>query len=344
MKSFMYLVELILVAVLLISYLYYVRNPEIITKIVSQFEKKYLLDTLSASTLNIYKYDIEDLFKLYYMLYAEKLKDFSQNIEKIDIIDIEIDKLDCLMFMYPFPNIDEDSYFSQEYINFNILNIDGEICKNISVSNDWKIIKISSITNPTISLEVGKLLNLSRLDPYSLFVFDKIGNEIKIDNLSYDDLYLNLSIKFNSTINFFPIYVLLRVKESENMGNLNYLSGRYQILSSLQASAIQNLSIEKNNWLTIYLYDSCSLKEPLVIYYSIPPSSKFRSMVSKDVNKLSCNGSYNIIYFSNNFFENYNKNALRSLKVYAEPILTAYENSIYLINGLNLAILNIYGS
>lgn len=344
MKSFMYLVELVLISILLISYLYYLRVPLDIQKIISQFEKKYLLDTLALSLRNIYMVNFEDIFKIAYLLYSEKLNSFSQNLERLEFIYLEKDISGCIMFFYPFPNFEKDSYYTIEKVYFFIYNIDGKLCRNFTVSKDWKIIKINNIpTNNSFSLYLKDFLNLSKLDPFSIFVFDDYGNEVKINAISYDNNYLNISINYISLIHRLPLYILVRIKDTENIKNLEYLSNRYSIFQILNAEEV-SFSIFDSNWLTIYLNDTCSLEKTLVIYYSILPLDKFSSKVSPNVIKENCNGNYNVFYFKDNLFEKYSSLKLLNLKVEKELGRVGYENNLYFINGLNLAILKIYGS
>lgn len=345
MKSFMYLVELILVGLLLISYLYYVKAPRALEEMLYLFEKKYLYDTLSLSTLNLKVLNFEELFKINYLIYSEKIKAFSQKLEKLDLINIKLNnKTDCVMFFYPFPELDLESYYSKNYSNFVIYDIDGNSCKNFTVSNDWKLIEIYNFQGGNISLYLKNYFNLLNLDPYSIFVFDNLGNEIFIEGIAFDSFYLNLTgIKFNETIHKLPINILIRIKESPTIENLLYIAGRYKIYNSIRANETM-FSIKESNWLTIYINDTCILKETLVLRYTLSPSLKYQTFLSKEINKEKCRGDYNVSYFIINFLEKYNNSVLTKLNAAGEIIRSDYENTIYIINGQNLALLKIYGS
>ncbi|MEM0379534.1 MAG: hypothetical protein QXG71_02125 [Nanopusillaceae archaeon] len=345
MKSFMYLVEIILAILLLISYLYYIKSPEDIQKILSNFEKKYYLDTILLSAKEIYDLNFEETFRIYYLMFSDSLKGFSQNLEKLELVSLDINNQECIMFFYPFPNIEDINYYDYNYVNFFIYNIDGELCENFAVSKDWKIIRIDKIPNSrNISLYLKDSLNLSQLDPYSLFIFDSLENEISIESIAYNNEYINISnILYNPLVHVLPIYITIRIKENDKIKNLEYLSRRYNILESLVGD-ITSFSILDSNWLTIYLNDACYLKKTIVIRYSILPSNKFKFRIFSNLNKERCNGNYTVSYYKNKFFEKYNILKLLNLKLSENPTNTEYENELYLINGLNLAILKIYGS
>ncbi|MEM4680418.1 MAG: hypothetical protein QW038_01290 [Nanopusillaceae archaeon] len=317
-------------------------NPLTLFELLAKYKE---FSEIEKDAKEIYDLNFEETFKIYYLMFSDSLKGFSQNLEKLELVSLDINNQECIMFFYPFPNIEDINYYDYNYVNFFIYNIDGELCENFAVSKDWKIIRIDKIPNSrNISLYLKDSLNLSQLDPYSLFIFDSLENEISIESIAYNNEYINISnILYNPLVHVLPIYITIRIKENDKIKNLEYLSRRYNILESLVGD-ITSFSILDSNWLTIYLNDACYLKKTIVIRYSILPSNKFKFRIFSNLNKERCNGNYTVSYYKNKFFEKYNILKLLNLKLSENPTNTEYENELYLINGLNLAILKIYGS
>ena len=349
MKAFMYLVEIILVALLLLTYLAYI-NPNTSPKTyIDKLSKDYKICTLCSSLSKILNDElgIEDITTLTYLSLNNVLKDFSQKIKRYDFIEMSYNmSYKCLAFLYPFPNMEDYGFLENDSAYFLVESYDGIPC-SFSASRDWILVELPNISNANISLYLPYLSiigrNLSNLDMYSVFVFDSLGNSIKINYIASDTKFLNISLSPTYELSFIkpPFYILFRIKENSTFSNLNYLGGRYTIVSSLKGTIVKPEDIEISNWLTIYVDTSCIKDGFLVLEYDIFPN-KYTKL--SNINPSTCYPPNKVIYYKNTFFEYLNSKSLENLKLTNRPKSFEHTCDILKPNGLSLMDFRIYGS
>jgi len=345
----MYLVEILLVAILLISYFVYL-NPsgsprENINKLIKDYEIGTLCSSLSRTIQN--DISINDMGAINFLIFKKLLKDFSQRVDRYEVAKIHYDlSYNCISFLYPFPNIENKDFLLNNSIYFSIWNYEGVPC-NFYATRDW-IMTIINVPLPgnNISLDLSILVlqgkNLSNLDIYSIFSFDSYGNPLRISYIAYDNKYLNISFSLKFLPNP-PIYIFFRIKENESFPNLAYLKhyNGYSNISQINGVVIQTAWIDVAKWLTIYLNTSCIKRGYIIVNYYIYPVEK--GNITKIADIQNCYSPDMVIYYKNNFFEYYSRD-LERLGITSRPSGLVHTCNILLNNGLSLTNIEVYGS
>ncbi|RDD52271.1 hypothetical protein BA065_02565 [Nanoarchaeota archaeon NZ13-N] len=343
MRSFIYLVELILVTILLISYLAYLSPTSSPREYVEKLSREYEISTLCASISRILQnnLDILEVGILNYVSFSSFLKSFSQRIKRYETLKVSFDpSYGCIAILYPFPNIESYYFLSSNSAYFTVVNYENYPC-SFNADRDWKYIKLDSIGNPNISIYLIKE-NLTNLDIYSIFVFDSYGNPIEIEYVSKDMYSINISLdpNYQTQIIKFPIYILFRVKGQSSYPDLIYLKGRYINLTSIVGNMVYQAEPEYANWLTIYINTSCIKKGYLTFKYNILPS-KIQTL--SDIQANNCYSPVNVTYFKGKFFEYYPLD-IEKLMITDRPKSLDYTCSILVKSGLSLSEFTVYGS
>jgi len=343
----MYLVEILLVTILLLTYFAYL-NPtgsprENIEKLAKSYEISTLCSSLSRSLQN--DMNIKDLGITNYLIFNRILKDFSQRIKRQEIVKISYNpSYNCVSFLYPFPNIENRDFLINESVYFLIQNYEDFLC-NFYATKDWILAIINtSLPGNNISLDLYNLViqgkNLTNLDVYSVFSFDSYGNPIKINYIAYDNRFLNISFSSIPLQNL-PIFIVFRIKENKSYPDLIYLKNynNYSNISYINGIIVQTEKIDIAKWLTIYLDISCVRKvKYLIVNYNIYPSK-----VQNITNIQNCYSPDNVIYYKNNLFEYYSGD-LEKVGIINRPSSLEYTCNILLNNGLSLTDIEVYGS
>jgi len=343
----MYLVEILLVTILLMSYLVYLNPSGSPRESINILARDYEIGTLCSSLSKTVKNDvnINEIGTTNFLIFKKLLKDFSQRIERSEIVKIYYNlSYGCISFLYPFPNIENKDFLLNNSAYFSIWNYEGTQCK-FYATRDWILAIINTpLSESNISLDLSSLIlkgkNLSNLDVYSVFSFDPYGNQIKISYISYDNKYLNISFSSFPQNQTFPIYIIFRIKENRSYPDLIYLKyyNEYSNISYINGIIIQTMWIDVAKWLTIYLNTSCIRNGYIFVDYYIYPVE-----AENITNIQNCYSPDMVIYHKNNFFEYYTKD-LERVSIVNRPSGLVHTCSILLNNGLSLTSIEIYGS
>jgi len=343
----MYLVEILLVAIILLSYLTYL-NPtgsprESIEKLSKSYEVSTICSSLSKTLQN--DMDIKTLGITDYLTFNGILNDFSQRIERLEIAKVYYNySYSCISFLYPFPNIENTYFLVNNSAYFSIWNYKDYPC-SFYATRDWILTIINTpLPGNNISLDLSSLSlqgwNLENLDIYSVFSFDSYGNPMKINYIAYDNTFLNIS--FQNISQNPPFFILFRIKENSSYPDLTYLANynNYSNISSINGTIVQLENVEIADWLTIYLDSTCIKNGYIIFDYYIFPF-KIQNMTTMPIQ--NCYSPYNVIYYKNNFFEYYSED-LEKIGITNLPSSLGYTCDILLNNGLSLTDIGIYGS
>jgi hypothetical protein len=286
MRSFNYLVEIILVVSLILVFLINLQFPQNPSYYINEFNKKYTLYTALANTYNdkFLSFLETNQFDVLASIYNSMLSSHFNYYNLKQTIDYSLNFYNtynstCYEFLFPFPYLGSNLLYSLNIsgqVNnfFLIYNSQGKICGNITTSNDWYGIIISSYSSNNLSIylnltNVTSFVNYT-VDPYSFYVYnaDLYPIQIQYLNVSYIrtsngyipmiNISLNLPKGYNQ-----PIMILFRAAKN----NFNYLNltKNYQLVDNLPAQLAQYY-VFPFSWETLYISSQCLDQSPVISF------------------------------------------------------------------------------
>jgi len=306
MRSFNYLVEIILVVSLSLIFLTSLQFPQNPSSYINIFNKEYTLYTALANTYNdkFLIYLETNQFDVLASIYNSMLSSYFNYYDLKQTIDYSLNFYNtynstCYEFLFPFPYLGNNLLYSLNIsgqVNnfFLIYNSQGNLCGNIASSNDWYGILISSYSSNNLSIylnstNVTSFVNYT-VDPYSFYAYniDLYPIQIQYLNVSYVSTSNGYVPMVNISLNLpngytQPIMILFRA-ENNNFNYLN-LTNNYQLVNNLPAQLVQYV-IFPFNWETLYISPQC-LDQSNVIsftnnnqYFNLTNSSYYPSQLS----------------------------------------------------------------
>ncbi|MGC9079739.1 MAG: hypothetical protein ACP5G1_03325 [Nanopusillaceae archaeon] len=289
MRTFSYLVEIILVIVLIITYLYYTQLPVSLTEYFNSFKKQYMLYTGSStlynrdvvSYLQANQYDI--VAYTVYSLFSSYISGYNLKMDIYYPINIyNLGNYTCYEFLFPFPSLGFQIPYTVNITPksenfFMIRNSNGYICANFSASNDWRMLIINNYNasynpvNLSIKLNITDMYNVT-VDPFSFFAYNVDYYPLQIVYLNvtndYDgqNFYPIINISVNLPQNYVgPIIILFRGnKELYNyLNNLN----SYILVNNLTGELV-GYQFSPFSWETLYVSSQCFDKSNVISFTS----------------------------------------------------------------------------
>jgi len=333
MRSFNYLVEIILVVSLSLIFLTSLQFPQNPSSYINIFNKEYTLYTALANTYNdkFLSYLETNQFDVLASIYNSMLSSYFNYYDLKQTIDYSLNFYNtynstCYEFLFPFPYLGNNLLYSlningQTNNFFLIYNSQGNLCGNIASSNDWYGILISSYSSNNLSIylnstNVTSFVNYT-VDPYSFYAYniDLYPIQIQYLNVSYVGISNGYIPMVNISLNLpngytQPIMILFRA-ENNNFNYLN-LTNNYQLVNNLPAQLVQYV-IFPFNWETLYISPQC-LDQSNVIsftnnnqYFNLTNSLYYPSQLSGDRSITVVAWIYINSYYSSSCFggENY---------------------------------------
>jgi hypothetical protein len=203
MRSFNYLVEIILVVSLSLIFLTSLQFPQNPSSYINIFNKEYTLYTALANTYNdkFLIYLETNQFDVLASIYNSMLSSYFNYYDLKQTIDYSLNFYNtynstCYEFLFPFPYLGNNLLYSlnisgQTNNFFLIYNSQGNLCGNIASSNDWYGLLISSYSSNNLSIylnstNVTSFVNYT-VDPYSFYAYniDLYPIQIQYLNVSY---------------------------------------------------------------------------------------------------------------------------------------------------------------
>jgi hypothetical protein len=306
MRSFNYLVEIILVISLILIFLTNLQFPQNPSYYINEFNKKYMLYTALANTYNdkFLSYLEANQFDVLASIYNSMLSSYFNYYDLKQTVDYSLNFYNtynstCYEFLFPFPYLGNNLLYSLNIsgqVNnfFLIYNSQGKLCGNIASSNDWYGLIISSYSSNNLSIYLN-LTNVTNfvnytIDPYSFYAYNIDLYPIQIQYLNVS--YINTSNGYVPMINISlnlpngytqPIIILFRA-ENNNFNYLN-LTNNYQFVNNLPAQLVQ-YTVFPFSWETLYISPQC-LDQSNVIsftnnnqYFNLTNSSYYPSQLS----------------------------------------------------------------
>jgi|GEM_PF-3460065 len=306
MRSFNYLVEIILVVSLILLFLINLQFPKNPSHYINEFNKKYILYTALANTYNdkFLSFLETNQFDVLALIYNSMLSSHfnSYNLKQTIYYTLNFYNTynsTCYEFLFPFPYLGGDLLYSLNIsgrVNnfFLIYNSQGKICGNIASSNDWYGIIISrySSNNLSIYLNLTNVTNFVNytVDPYSFYAYniDLYPIQIKYLNVSYIrtsngyipmiNISLNLPDRYTQ-----PIMILFRAAKN----NFNYLNltNNYRLVNNLPAQPVE-YAVFPFSWETLYISSQCLDQSQVIAftnsnqYFQLINSSYYPSSLS----------------------------------------------------------------
>ncbi|MFZ8800832.1 MAG: hypothetical protein ACO2ON_01475 [Candidatus Nanopusillus sp.] len=306
MRSFNYLVEIILVVSLILLFLINLQFPKNPSHYINEFNKKYILYTALANTYNdkFLSFLETNQFDVLALIYNSMLSSHfnSYNLKQTIYYTLNFYNTynsTCYEFLFPFPYLGGDLLYSLNIsgrVNnfFLIYNSQGKICGNIASSNDWYGIIISrySSNNLSIYLNLTNIINFVNytVDPYSFYAYniDLYPIQIKYLNVSYIrtsngyipmiNISLNLPDRYTQ-----PIMILFRAAKN----NFNYLNltNNYRLVNNLPAQPVE-YAVFPFSWETLYISSQCLDQSQVIAftnsnqYFQLINSSYYPSSLS----------------------------------------------------------------
>ncbi|AMD29764.1 hypothetical protein Nps_01540 [Candidatus Nanopusillus acidilobi] len=306
MRSFNYLVEIILTVSLILVFLTNLQFPQSPSYYINSFNKKYTLYTALANTYNnkFLSFLETNQFDVLASIYNSMLSNYFNSYDLKQTIDYSLNFYNtynstCYEFLFPFPYLGNNLLYSlniSEQVNnfFLIYNSQGKICGNIASSDDWYGVIISSYSSNNLSIylnltNVTSFVNYT-IDPYSFYAYNNDLYPIQIQYLNVS--YVNTSNGYIPLINISlnlpngysqPIIILFRA-ENNNFNYLN-LTNNYQLVNNLPAQLVQ-YAVFPFSWETLYISPQC-LDQSNVIsftnnnqYFNLTNSSYYPPVLS----------------------------------------------------------------
>jgi hypothetical protein len=282
MRTFNYLIEIILVVSLILVYVTTLKFPPSFSSYIDSFNRKYILHSGLGSTYNnefssyIQRNQFDVISYVYYWLFYGRLSTYDLKMSFYYPINLyNIGNYSCYELLFPFPYLG-NIYYTQQVQNnyenfFLIYNRNYNICTNFSSSLDWYEITVNNYNSSNISL----FLNLSNIinqtiDPYSFFAYSIDLYPISINYLNISYLITNygtvpiVNISFNLPPGYnSPIIILFR---AENTSTFNYLNfNNYQLVNNLSAQQV-SFSFSPFSWETLYISSQCFDKSNVISF------------------------------------------------------------------------------
>nr|NAZ26140.1 hypothetical protein [Nanoarchaeota archaeon] len=277
MRSFNYLVEIILVVSLILLFLINLQFPQNPSYYINIFNKKYTLYTALANTYNdkFLSYLETNQFDVLASIYNSMLSSYFNYYDLKQTVDYSLNFYNtynstCYEFLFPFPYLGSNLFYSLNIngqVNnfFLIYNSQGKLCGNIASSNDWYGLIISSYSSNNLSIylnltNVTSFVNYT-IDPYSFYAYNIDLYPIQIQYLNVS--YINTSNGYVPMVNISlnlpngytqPIIILFRA-ENNNFNYLN-LTNNYQLVNNLSAQLVQ-YAVFPFSWETLYISPQC---------------------------------------------------------------------------------------
>jgi len=333
MRSFNYLVEIILVVSLVLIFLTNLQFPQNPSYYINIFNKKYKLYTALANTYNdkFLSYLETNQFDVLASIYNSILSSYFNYYDLKQTVDYSLNFYNtynstCYEFLFPFPYLGNNLLYSLNIsgqINnfFLIYNSQGKLCGNIQSSDDWYGVIISGYSSNNLSIylnstNVTSFVNYT-VDPYSFYAYntDLYPIQIQYLNVSYVSTsngyipIINISLNLPNSYTQ-PIIILFRA-ESNNFNYLN-LTNNYQLVNNLPAQLVQYV-VFPFSWETLYISPQC-LDQSNVIsftnnnqYFNLTNSSYYPSQLSGNTPITVVAWIYINSYYSSSCFggENY---------------------------------------
>jgi hypothetical protein len=277
MRSFNYLVEIILVVSLILIFLTSLQFPQSPSSYINAFNKKYTLYTALANTYNdkFLSFLETNQFDVLASIYNSMLSSYFNYYDLKQTVDYSLNFYNtynstCYEFLFPFPYLGSNLFYSLNIsgqVNnfFLIYNSQGVLCGNIASSDDWYGIIISSYSSNNLSIYLN-LTNVTsfvnyNVDPYSFYAYniDLYPIQIQYLNVSYISTFngyipiINISLNLPNGYNQ-PIIILFRA-ENNNFNYLN-LTNNYQLVNNLPAQLVQ-YNVFPFSWETLYISSQC---------------------------------------------------------------------------------------
>jgi len=306
MRSFNYLVEIILAVSLILVFLTNLQFPQSPSYYINSFNKKYTLYTALANTYNnkFLSFLETNQFDVLASIYNSMLSSYFNSYNLKQTIDYSLNFYNtynstCYEFLFPFPHLGSNLLYSLNIsgqVNnfFLIYNSQGKICGNIASSDDWYGVIISSYSSNNLSIYLNLTSVISfvnyTIDPYSFYAYNNDLYTIQIQylNVSYVNTsngyipLINISLNLPNGYNQ-PIIILFRA-ENNNFNYLN-LTKNYQLVNNLPAQLVQ-YAIFPFSWETLYISPQC-LDQSNVIsftnnnqYFNLTNSSYYPPVLS----------------------------------------------------------------
>ncbi|BFI73708.1 hypothetical protein YN1_6950 [Nanoarchaeota archaeon] len=273
MRTFNYLIEIILVISLILVYVTTIRFPSSPSSYISDFNKKYLLYSGLGSTYNnnflsyIQTNQFDIISYLYYWLFSGDLSYYDLKMSFYYPINFyNLGNYSCYEFLFPFPYLGSNLYYTQPINGINqnfflIYNENQDLCGNFTSTLDWNMLIVNYYTSNNISLylNVSNLIN-NIIDPYSFFAYNINLYPIQISylNVSYVSTNLGIVPVVNLSLNLPPNYnspiIIIFRSENKTYNFLNF--NNYQLVNNLPAQYV-SYSYSSFGWETLYVSPRC---------------------------------------------------------------------------------------
>ena len=306
MRSFNYLVEIILVVSLILLFLINLQFPQNPSHYINEFNKKYTLYTALANTYNdkFLSFLETNQFDVLASIYNSMLSSHfnSYNLKQTIYYTLNFYNTynsTCYEFLFPFPYLGSNLLYSLNIsgqVNnfFLIYNSQGKLCGNMTSSNDWYGLIISSYSSNNLSIylnltNVTSFVNYT-VDPYSFYAYniDLYPIQIQYLNVSYINTSNGHIPMINISLNLLdgytqPIMILFRAAKN----NFNYLNltNNYRLINNLSAQSVEYV-IFPFSWETLYISSQCLDQSPVIAftnnnqYFQLINSSYYPSALS----------------------------------------------------------------
>jgi hypothetical protein len=306
MRSFNYLVEIILTVSLILVFLTNLQFPQSPSYYINSFNKKYTLYTALANTYNnkFLSFLETNQFDVLASIYNSMLSSYFNSYDLKQTIDYSLNFYNtynstCYEFLFPFPYLGNNLLYSLNIsgqVNnfFLIYNSQGKICGNIASSDDWYGVIVSSYSSNNLSIylnltNVTSFVNYT-IDPYSFYAYNNDLYPIQIQYLNVS--YVNTSNGYIPLINISlnlpngysqPIIILFRA-ENNNFNYLN-LTKNYQLVNNLSAQLVQ-YAVFPFSWETLYISPQCLDQSNIISftnnnqYFNLTNSSYYPPVLS----------------------------------------------------------------
>jgi len=350
MRSFNYLVEIILTVSLILLFLINLQFPQSPSYYINIFNKKYTLYTALANTYNdkFLSYLETNQFDVLASIYNSMLSGYFNYYDLKQTVDYSLNFYNthnstCYEFLFPFPYLGNNLLYSLNVsgqVNnfFLIYNSQGTLCGNIASSDDWYGIIISSYSSNNLSIYLN-LTNVTSfvnyiVDPYSFYAYNNDLYPIQIQYLNVS--YINTSNGYIPMINISlnlpdsytqPIIILFRA-ENNNFNYLN-LTNNYQLVNNLPAQLVQ-YAIFPFSWETLYVSPQC-LDQSNVI--SFTNNNQYFNLTNSSYYPIALSGNTSITVVAWIYIDGYYSSSCASGENYISAIVNTsvanYAGSIF---------------
>ncbi|MGC9133419.1 MAG: hypothetical protein ACP5GJ_03415 [Nanopusillaceae archaeon] len=272
MRTFNYLIEIILVISLILVYFTTLKFPSSPSSYINSFNKKYILYSGLGSTYNneflsyLQTNQFDVLSYLYYWMFSGEFSSYYLKMSFYYPINFyNLGNYSCYEFLFPFPNL-EGIYYTQQVQNvyenfFFVYNKNYDICANFSSSLDWYevLVNVYNSSNISLFLNISNMINQT-IDPYSFFAYDINSYPISIGYLNISYIITNsgtipiVNISFNLPPGYSSSIIILFRAENITYNYLNF--DNYQLVNNLPAQQV-SFSFSPFSWETLYVYSQC---------------------------------------------------------------------------------------